>query len=342
MAFIEVRELQKHFRVYKHHRGLRGSLRNLVSREHQIIRAVDGISFAVERGELLGYLGPNGAGKSTTVKMLAGILLPTAGTITTGSLVPWRDRVAHARRIGVVFGQRTNLWWDLPVIESFDLLRHIYKVPQGRFQKNLKNFETLLGLDEFLNTPVRSLSLGQRMRADLAAALLHDPDVIFLDEPTIGLDVLAKERIRGFIKKINIERGATIILTTHDLGDVEKLCRRVMMIDQGHLLFDGTLSDLIARFGGERELVVDFAEEYEDPQVERARIVARDGHRVTYCFAAHEVSASTLIGMLAARYQIADLTVREPKVEDTVRRIYEERLLHPPTVATAIGDSDLP
>jgi ABC-2 type transport system ATP-binding protein len=326
MAFIEVCDLQKHFRVYRHHRGLGGALRNLVSREYQIVKAVDGISFRVEQGELVGYLGPNGAGKSTTVKMLAGILLPTAGSLHVSGLIPWHDRVAHARRIGVVFGQRTNLWWDLPVIESFDLLRHIYRVPKERFRDNLKNFEVLLDLGEFLNTPVRSLSLGQRMRADLAAALLHDPDVIFLDEPTIGLDVLAKERIRDFIKQINAERAATIILTTHDLGDVEKLCRRVMMIDRGHLIFDGTLDDLIERFGGERELIVDFEEDYGNFDVEGARIVARDGRRVTYRFAGNAMSASKLIAVLAERYHLEDLTLREPEIEETVRHIYEGRL----------------
>lgn len=327
MSFIEARELSKHFFIAKHRRGVLGALRNLFSREQIVITAVDRISFTIERGEFIGYIGPNGAGKSTTIKMLTGILVPTSGSVTVGGRVPWRERIEHTRRIGVVFGQRTNLWWDLPVIESFDLLRHIYKIPRERYKHNLKAFEELLDLGEFLQTPVRSLSLGQRMRADLAAALLHDPDVLFLDEPTIGLDVVAKERIRSFIKEMNAQRGVTVILTTHDLGDVEKLCKRVLIIDHGKLLFDGALGELQARFGGERELVVDFAEDYSDISVEGAHVIAREGHRVTYRFVRGQLSASELIQRLASRYRIVDLTVREPAIEETVRRIYEERLL---------------
>jgi ABC-2 type transport system ATP-binding protein len=327
MAFIEVRELSKHFYVARHRRGALGALRNLVSREYSMVRAVDQISFSIEPGELVGYLGPNGAGKSTTIKMLTGILVPSGGTLSVGGLIPWKQRVEHTRRIGVVFGQRTNLWWDLPVIESLDLLKYIYKIPRERFQGNLKTFERLLDLGEFLSTPVRSLSLGQRMRADLAASLLHDPALLFLDEPTIGLDVVAKDRIRAFIKEINTLGGVTVILTTHDLGDVEKLCKRVLMIDHGKLLFDGLLSELQERFGEERELVVDFAEDYEDVSLEGATVWAREGRQVTYRFPRGRLSASELIGRLAARYRITDLTVREPEIEKTVRRIYEERLL---------------
>ena len=274
MPIITVRHLHKDFQIFKHHRGLMGAFRNLFTREFRTVNAVNDVSFSIERGELVGYLGPNGAGKSTTIKMLTGILVPTGGEVCVNGRVPWKERAAHARDIGVVFGQRTNLWWDLPVIESFDLLHYIYRVPDQRYYQNLLRFQDLLGLGEFLHTPVRSLSLGQRMRADLAAALLHDPKLVFLDEPTIGLDVVAKERIRQFIQSINRERGVTVILTTHDLGDVEKLCERVMMIDRGRLLFDGLLSTLRERFGGERELVVDLADDYDD--VSRGR---RDGRR---------------------------------------------------------------
>src|SRR5512136_2483469 len=278
---IRVESLHKEFRVYRHHRGGWGALRNLLTRDYRIVHAVDGVSFGVARGELIGYLGPNGAGKSTTIKMLTGILVPTSGEVTVDGRVPWKERTEHARRIGVVFGQRTNLWWDLPVIESFDLLHHIYRVPEQRYYQNLLKFQDLLGLGEFMHTPVRSLSLGQRMRADLAAALLHDPKIVFLDEPTIGLYVVAKERIRRFIQSVNRERGVTVILTTHDLGDVEKLCERVMMIDRGRLLFDGLLATLRERFGGERELVVDLADDYGDAgigdvSIEGATLVSRD------------------------------------------------------------------
>jgi len=324
---IRVTNLHKEFRVYKHHRGALGSLRNLVNREYRTVHAVDGITFHVGRGELVGYLGPNGAGKSTTIKMLTGILVPTSGEVRVGSWIPWQDRTRYVAHIGVVFGQRTTLWWDLPVIESLDLLRYIYRIPAERYHHNLERFCELLELEGFLHTPVRSLSLGQRMRADLAASLLHDPTVVFLDEPTIGLDVVAKERIRTFIQQINQEQGTTIILTTHDLGDVARLCQRVMIIDHGQMLFDGLLDELVARFGGERELLVDLAEHYPEVSVEGARVVEQDGQRVTLRFSRRELSASELIARISSRYRIRDLSVREPEIEETVRRIYEERLL---------------
>ena len=327
MPLIRVADLHKEFQVHKHHRGAAGALRNLFTREYRVVRAVDGVSFSIDEGELVGYLGPNGAGKSTTIKVLTGILVPTRGEVLVAWRVPWKQRVEHARGIGVVFGQRTHLWWDLPVVESLDLLRHVYRVPAERYERNLKQFRDMLDLDEFINTPVRSLSLGQRMRSDLAAALLHDPRIVFLDEPTIGLDVVAKDRIRRFIQSINRERGVTVILTTHDLGDVQKLCELVMMIDHGKLLFDGSPADLLVRFGGERELVVDFAQEYEDVRVEGARVAQRDGRRVTYRFARGAISASDLIQRLSAQYRIEDLSVQEPQIEDTVRRIYEQGLL---------------
>jgi len=334
VSFIEVRALSKVFKIAKHRRGALGALCNLTTRAYTEVRAVDGISFDIQQGELVGYLGPNGAGKSTTIKMLTGILAPSGGDVSVAGLVPWRQRVAHTRRIGVVFGQRTSLWWDLPVVESFDLLRHIYKVPHDRFRNNLKRFEDLLELRPFFNTPVRSLSLGQRMRADLAAALLHDPQVVFLDEPTIGLDVVAKERIRSFIQEVNARQGVTFILTTHDLGDVQKLCGRVMLIDHGKLLFDGPLKELQARFGGEREVVVDFSQDYDDVTVEGATLVSRQGQQVTYRFSRHALRASQLIQQLSQRFQLADLTVREPEVEHTIRRIYEEKLLTPDEAAS--------
>jgi ABC-2 type transport system ATP-binding protein len=327
MNRIEVHHLQKHFHVRKNHKGRWATLRNLFSRDYMLVKAVDEVSFTIQAGELVGYLGPNGAGKSTTLKMLAGLLVPSGGAVTVNGLVPWRERKAHVARIGAVFGQRTTLWWDLPVIESLELLQHIYRVPAGRFRQNLADFTELLGLREFLDAPVRSLSLGQRMRADLAAALLHDPELLFLDEPTIGLDVVAKERIRGFIQHVNQERRTTVLLTTHDLADVQRLCRRVMIIDHGKLLFDGQLEALQARFGGKRRLVVDFGEAYPDVSVEGADIVEQRGERAVFAFDGRELSASALIGRLSARFSIRDLSVEEPDIEATVRNIYEKRLL---------------
>ncbi|MBN1878211.1 MAG: ATP-binding cassette domain-containing protein [Anaerolineae bacterium] len=326
-SIISVSNLQKHFKVYKHHRGTLGALRNLFTRVATVVRAVDGISFSIRTGELVGYIGPNGAGKSTTLKILTGLLVPSGGKVNIDGRVPWQARRAHVAHIGAVFGQRTTLWWDLPVIESLDLLQYIYQIPPSTFQHNLDEFRELLELEPFLNTPVRSLSLGQRMRADICAALMHNPPLLFLDEPTIGLDVVAKERIRQFILHINRERNTTVILTTHDLSDVEKLCERVMIIDHGKLLFDGQLDTLRTRFGGKRELVVDMAEVYADVTIDGATVVEQQDARVTYQFERDTITASELIGKLSTRYRIRDLMVREPDIENTIRRIYEERLL---------------
>lgn len=320
---IEVEGLVKHFLVAPQGRGLRGSARALFSRHRQRVRAVDGLDFDLAPGELVGFLGPNGAGKSTTIKMLTGILVPTAGRLQVAGCLPWRDRARFTRRIGVVFGQRSNLWWDLPVRDSFDILRHVYGLPRERFAANLARFDALLGLDAFAAVPVRQLSLGQRMRADLAAALLHAPEILFLDEPTIGLDVVARERIRSFVREVNREQGVTVLLTSHDMGDVERLCQRVIVINAGRALFDGPLDALRERFGVERELVVDFEAPDGDFTVEGATILAREGGRVTYRFRRDTLSASELIGRLAARHRIVDLTVREPDIEGVVRRFYE-------------------
>jgi ABC-2 type transport system ATP-binding protein len=329
---IRVESLCKEFRVYRHHRGGWGALRNLLTHDYRTVHAVDGVSFGVARGELIGYLGPNGAGKSTTIKMLTGILVATSGEVRVDGRVPWQERMEHARHIGVVFGQRTNLWWDLPVIESLDLLRHIYRVPADRYQRNLRLFEEMLEMGPFLYTPVRSLSLGQRMRSDLAAALLHDPPLLFLDEPTIGLDVVAKERIRQFIRSMNRERGTTVILTTHDLGDVEKLCERIIMIDHGHLVFDGALAALRDRFGGGRVLVVDFAEAPSEVNLPGVQLVRQEANRVwLHVERADGLSAgrrvAEIIPELFRRYRVHDLSVQEPEIEEVVRRIYEGNLL---------------
>jgi ABC-2 type transport system ATP-binding protein len=324
---ISVKDLEKHFKIRRHHRGRFAAWRNLTTRDYQIIRAVDQITFDIQPGELIGYLGPNGAGKSTTIKMLTGLLVPTAGELQVNGYLPWKQRQAYVGEIGAVFGQRTTLWWDLPVIESLDLLGEIYRVPADRFRQNLAEFRAMLELDSFLNTPVRSLSLGQRMRADICAALLHDPKLLFLDEPTIGLDVVAKERIRQFIQHINQQRGTTVILTTHDLSDVQKLCQRVMIIDEGKLLYDGLLEALSKRFGGSRQLLVELAEDYPSVEIEDAELVSHLGSRVVYEFERDGIAASELIGRLSGRYRIRDLEVREPSLEETIRRIYEQSLL---------------
>ena len=263
MAQIELEHVEKSF-VVRRKRGR-------VLRERTVVRAVDGISFEIEAGSVVGYIGPNGAGKSTTVKMLTGILVPSAGRISVAGLEPSRQRIQLARRIGVMFGQRIQLWWDLPLLDSFQLLRHIYKVPEDRYRANLDRFRELLALDDFLHTPVRQLSLGQRVRGELTAAMLHDPEIVLLDEPTIGLDVVAKERVREFLTEINAERGVTVLLTTHDLDDIERLCSRLLVIDHGRLIYDGDVDTLKQRYGGERVLVVDL-EEPRPPQARRVQM----------------------------------------------------------------------
>ncbi|MDN5293110.1 MAG: viologen exporter family transport system ATP-binding protein [Eubacteriales bacterium] len=249
LAIINVRNLTKEFKIYHHREGVIGAIKDLFHREYRIIRAVDGINMTIEPGEIVGYIGANGAGKSTTIKMLTGILVPTAGEVVVNGFVPYRDREEYTRHIGVVFGQRSQLWWDIAVLESLKLLRRIYRVPEKAFRERLAFFDDLLGLGEFLHLPVRRLSLGQRMRCELAAALLHNPPLLFLDEPTIGLDVLAKARIREFLLQVNREFGTTILLTTHDLKDIEALCPRVIIIDKGRILYDGGREDLLRQWG---------------------------------------------------------------------------------------------
>lgn len=327
MSLIEVEDLQKTFRVAARREGRFSALKTLLAREYRDVKAVDNVSFTLEAGEMVGYLGPNGAGKSTTIKMLTGILVPTGGRILVDGRVPHKERVEHVRRIGVVFGQRSQLWWDLPTIESFELLRHIYRIPLERWRENLRIFSDILELGPFLDTPVRQLSLGQRMRADLAAALLHDPAILFLDEPTIGLDVVAKERIRQFLMRINKDRGITVILTTHDLEDIERLCQRVVLIDHGKVIYDGALEMLRTRFGRDRTLVVDLDASHalngNGWHPAGAELVRREGPRLWLRFDRNITTAAALISEVASHYPIRDLTVEEPEIEAIVRGIYE-------------------
>jgi ABC-2 type transport system ATP-binding protein len=299
--------------------------RGRVRRERRVVRAVDGVSFEIEPGSLVGYVGPNGAGKSTTVKMLTGILVPSAGRISVAGLDPSRQRIQLARRIGVVFGQRVQLWWDLPLRDSFELLRHIYRVPFERWRANLDAFTELLELGPFLETSVRQLSLGQRMRGELTASMLHDPEILFLDEPTIGLDIVAKARVREFLASVNRERGVTVLLTTHDLSDIERLCRRLLIIDHGRVIYDGGLDSLIERYGKERTLIVDLEEPADPLEVAGARVVRVDGPRQWLRFRRDEVSAAQLTAAVAAQAALVDLAIDEPDIEDVVRRIYEDR-----------------
>ncbi|MFD7027082.1 ATP-binding cassette domain-containing protein [Streptomyces sp. NPDC059917] len=299
----------------------------LLRREKRQVKAVDGISFGVARGEMVGYIGPNGAGKSTTIKMLTGILTPTDGRLRVAGIDPARERTRLAHRIGVVFGQRTTLWWDLPLKDSYGLVRRMYRIPPDRFRRNLERCVEQLDLGELLDVPVRQLSLGQRMRGDIAAALLHDPDVLYLDEPTIGLDVVSKAKVRGFLRELNEESGTTVLLTTHDLQDIEQLCERVMVIDHGRLMYDGPLDGLHAAGPagrGERTLVVDLERDLPPIAVAGARVVKVEGPRQWLAFPAED-SAAPLVAAVAARYPLVDLSVREPDIEDVIARMYAGR-----------------
>ena len=312
---MDVQDLRKEF-VVRRGSGLR--------RERVVVRAVDGITFAIGSGSIVGYIGPNGAGKSTTVKMLTGILVPSGGRVSVAGFVPSKQRTKLAARIGVMFGQRVQLWWDLPLIESFELLRHIYRVPAERFRQNLDMLGAALELGPFLRTPVRQLSLGQRIRGELTAAMLHEPDILFLDEPTIGLDVVARQRVRELLLRANRERGLTVLLTSHDLVDIERLCSRILVIDHGHLVYDGGLETLKERYGTERVLVVDLEEPRPPLDVEGARVIKVDGPRQWIAFERERTNAARLTAQVAALAPLRDLTLQEPDIEDVVRRIYAE------------------
>jgi len=329
MAQIVVENLVKTFRVAERKPGLVGALAGVVHRRYRTVRALDGIGFAVEPGELVGYIGPNGAGKSTTVKSLAGILVPDSGRCEVMGRVPWKHRVDNVREIGVVFGQRTQLWWDLPVIESFELLRDIYRVDGKAYRANLDQLVALLDLTPLLDVPVRQLSLGQRMRCDLAAALLHSPEILYLDEPTIGLDAVSKLAVRDFVRELNRERGVTVLLTTHDMDDIEALCQRVIVINNGRIFLDGTLGELRRRVTRERRLIVDLENAGDTVADEEAEVIRREGHRVWMRFDPERIPAAQLIARVTARHAIRDLFVENPPIEEIIAKLYGEQIRNP-------------
>ena len=323
---IEVADLRKEYRIPRHHRGAFGAVRNLFETRYDIVRAVDGVSFQIAAGEFVGFIGPNGAGKSTTVKILTGVLEPTAGWVRVAGREPRRERVAHVAHLGVVFGQRTQLWWDLPVIESFELLRHVYSVNGGTYRMQQDRLVALLEIDGVLDTPVRKLSLGQRMRCELAAALIHAPDLVFLDEPTIGLDVVAKEIIRNFLAAENRERGTTIVLTTHDLSDIERLCPRMLLIDHGRVVYDGAVEQIRRRFGDERRLRVDCDGPAPSELPPHVEVEERAPERLVLRFQGDRTAAPRVIAWLAERAPIADLALEETPIERIVAGIYRDGL----------------
>ncbi|MGW7685300.1 ABC transporter ATP-binding protein [Kribbella sp. NPDC054772] len=312
MPVIELSDVSRAFTV---------TSRSGLRRTRREVRAVDGLSFTVEPGEVVGYIGPNGAGKSTTIKMLTGILVPSGGTIRVAGVDPSRHRLKLAKRIGVVFGQRTTLWWDLPLKDSFAVLQKMYDVPLARHRENLATFVELLDLGDLLDVPVRQLSLGQRMRGDIAAALLHDPEIVYLDEPTIGLDVISKARLREFLAEVNAERRTTVILTTHDLDDIEALCTRVMIIDHGRQIFDGTLPQLKSSQSAPRTLIVDLATSLPPIEIPGTTVTKVDGPRQHLTFPATS-SAAPLLAEIAANYPLMDVSIAEPTIESVITQLY--------------------
>lgn len=332
---IYVKDLKKEFKKTIKEPGLKGSIKALFKPDKEIIKAVDGISFSVEKGEMLGFIGPNGAGKSTVIKMLTGILTPTSGICRINGQIPQENRKKYVKEIGVVFGQRTQLWWDLALRETYAVLKEIYEVPDDMYKKRMAFLNEVLELDSFITSPVRTLSLGQRMRADIAASLLHSPKVLFLDEPTIGLDVVVKDNIRNAIKKINEEDGTTVILTTHDLSDIELLCERIVMIDKGKKVFDGEISELKHNFGQMRTLsfelknaadidLLDYQKKFsaaeDDIEVES------DGVIVSLRFNSDVVSVEDMLSYTLSQVHVKDINVTDADIEDIIRRIYRREV----------------
>ena len=326
MPQILVQDLAKTYRVAERDPGVLGAVRGLVRRRWRTVEALTDVSFSLERGELLGFIGPNGAGKSTTIKILSGILRPDGGRVEVDGLVPWQDRIRHVARIGVVFGQRTQLWWDLPVGDGFDLLRDIYRVDPARYRTTRDELTALLRLERIIDQPVRQLSLGQRMRAEIAAAMLHEPQVLFLDEPTIGLDAPSKLAVREFVKRLNRERGVTVLLTTHDMHDIEALAERVIVIGHGRVLADSPFEALRRDVLRERRLFVDFAGEAPDLDLADLPGVterARDGRSLELGFDPAMTSAPALIAAITTRHAVDDIHVEQPAIEEVIARFYD-------------------
>lgn len=322
---ISVEHLTKKYRIQKNVEGRFSGIKNFLSPKYVDKIAINDISFTLDDGEIVGYIGPNGAGKSTTIKMLSGILLPTSGEVRVNGLIPHVNQREHARNIGVVFGQKTSLWWDVPVIDSLKLIRDMYQINDLQFKKNLSIFEDMLNMHSFINQPVRQLSLGQRMRADLAAALIHNPKVIFLDEPTIGVDVVTKERLRTFIKEIHQERNVTVLLTTHDMNDMEKLVNRVIIIGDGKIAYDGSMSELRQKYGFYHYVTVTFQEEQPDVHLPELHLLKSEPYRKTFGFDQNKTPADKVLTILGSLTQkIQDIKINEMDIEEVVRRIYDE------------------
>ncbi|MBQ3513014.1 MAG: ATP-binding cassette domain-containing protein [Lachnospiraceae bacterium] len=307
---IEVKNIKKYYKIAKRGKGLGATIANLFHRKYEVKKAVNDISFSIKKGEIVGFIGPNGAGKSTTIKMLSGILYPDEGEIKINGYIPYKQRKQYVKNIGVVFGQKSQLNWDLPLIESFELMKYIYKIPQEVYDKNLDKFTELLEMKDFIHQPVRQLSLGQRMRGDIVAALLHSPEIVFFDEPTIGLDVVAKEKIRDFVKYMNETEQTTIIFTTHDMQDIEKVCDRLIIIDTGKKIYDGSIAEIKNKYTNSKTI----------------EIWLEDGKKEVKTFDVNKTPMNEVMEELFSKYHIKDISICEPEIDGIVRDIYEGRV----------------
>lgn len=323
MNLISVNNIHKEYKISKRGKGLLSTFSNLFISKYEVKKAVENISFSINKGDMVGFVGPNGAGKSTTIKMLCGILHPSKGEIKVGGLIPYKNRKEYVKNIGVVFGQKSQLWWDLPVIESYEMFKHIYNIPEEKYKQQLEMINEILDINDFFDQPVRQLSLGQRVKADIGAALLHSPEILFLDEPTIGLDVVTKESIRVFLKKINKELNITMIFTTHDMQDIEQTCNRMIIIDKGVKIFDGLLHEIKDRFGKYRILEIEFIKNYKGIYIQDAEVIYEKDNTKRFRFHKDKLKVQDLIADLSRNYEIKDLTIKEPEIESIIREIYQ-------------------
>lgn len=321
---ITVEGLCKTFKVAKRSAGFKAAAKALFKREYTEIEALRDVSFNINEGEVVGYIGPNGAGKSTTIKVMSGILLPDSGKCRIMDRTPWKERIAHVKNIGVVFGQRSQLWWDVPVIDSFELLKDIYKIPQTEYKKNLDMLIETLDISSFINNPVRQLSLGQRMRCEIAASLLHSPRILFLDEPTIGLDAVSKIAVRQFIKSINKEKKVTVILTTHDMNDIEALAERILLIGKGRILYDGGFNSLRNRFGTNKTVTVDYMENNRPFEINGTKLLSWTPERADFYVDTRQTKVSDVISILSEKLELLDVTVENPPIEEIIVQLYKE------------------
>lgn len=323
MSFIEVKNISKEFKVNKRSAGIPGMIANMFVPKFEIKKAVNDLSFTIEKGEMVGFIGPNGAGKSSTIKMLSGILCPDKGSITVGDFVPYKQRKSYVGNIGVVFGQKSQLQWDLPVIDSFELLRAIYRIPEEKYKRNLERFTEMLDMKSFINQPVRQLSLGQRMRSDIVASLLHSPEIVFFDEPTIGVDIIGKETIRSFIKELNEQDKVTMIFTTHDMQDIEQTCKRIIIIDKGSLMYDGSLQEIRSKYGTSRRLIAEFNEDTAVAPIKNVIIEDLKDRKASFTFDNNVVDVNKLMHEVLEKYSVHDVTVAEPEIESIIQKMYK-------------------